>query len=715
MQTLPKGGEQTGKPRLYPSIWTVLLADDSIQQMKKHEMITSPAQSLIYRLLLWGGLLVGFGVRLFRLGAESLWYDETVSVYLAQQSIPDLIAHTARDIHPPGYYLFLHIWQVLTAPSLQHGLEFLYAWPSLMAGMLLLPLIFALGQRWFGPRVALTALWLGALHPFALWYSQEVRMYTVGAALGLLCLWAADKWLVDRSWRALVVYTLAGAVALYVLYYAAFALAAINLIIVGRIFLHGSAAPERSHRQAIRQWIMAQIGVLALWLPWLPIAWRQVTDPPVPSWRGDVDLGEALGESLSALLVGQSGQGLYVLFSLISLVVLIGFLCYTKQNTLHSVALFVYIFVPLFLILVLSTSVTPIYHVRYFFTYAALAPLLLAVALEILARWRVAHLAGIVVLLVLSGWSLIEFWQDPLYRADDHRTAVQTLAIGWRPGDAILVNAGWVYPVLSVYWPEKPSHAQLSVPPPLQTRSRILDYANKIDGPSLLTTGSVAGPTSLGWGLAESDFYAMPADQATAALQRIAGDHARIWHYRLYDTVSDPAGLLRAELDQLGSLAVDLPFVGRDFVRLQRYDLPTADIIFCPEGGVGKRYGDFLRLVGSAAPTVARSGAFLYVTLCWEALESISAYPAGLRASLRLYDGNDQMIAQIDDGPLRGTDMWQPGERGRIPLGLPIPPSTPAGIYFLDLIVYDGSNGEPLLPDGADSGRLRLSEVNIYE
>ena len=682
------------------------MPDDSIVQMKKKREIEP--HSPIYRLLLCIGLLAGFGLRLFRLGAESLWYDETASVYLAQQPIPDLIAHTARDIHPPGYYLLLHFWQALTAPSLQHGLEFLYAWPSLVAGMLLLPLLYALGRRWFGPRVALTALWIGALHPFALWYSQEVRMYTVGALLGLLCLWCADKWVMDRSRRALVVYSVAGAAALYVLYYAAFALAAINIAIISRILWERSALRPR----IILQWIAAQVGIVVLWLPWLPTAWRQVTDPPVPPWRGDVNLWAALGESLSALLVGQSGQRFYFLFVI---VLLLFVFVYAKQKAPHRFTVFVYIFAPLILILGLSLLVTPLYHVRYFFTYAALAPLLLAVSVDVLARWRVAYFTGVAALLGLSIWSLTEFWQNPLYRADDHRAAVQTLATGWRPDDAILVNAGWVYPVLSVYWPKETSAILPAVPPLLQERIRLIDYTYKTTGPSLLTTGSVDGPISLGWGLAESDFYAMPAVQATAALQKVAGDHARIWHYRLYDTVSDPAGLLRAELDQLGGLALDMPFVGRDFVRLQRYDLPTANRIFCPEEGVGTRYGNVLRLVGSEAPEVAQVGEFLYATLCWEALETVSAYPAGLRASLRLYDGNDQMIAQIDDGPLRGTNTWQPGERGRVPLGLPIPPSTQAGTYFLDLIVYDGSNGEPLVSTETESQHLRLSEVNIHE
>ena len=53
-------------------------------------------------------LLLAFGLRLYRLGVGSLWYDETVSVHLAAKSLSALVAHTAGDIHPPGYYVLLH-------------------------------------------------------------------------------------------------------------------------------------------------------------------------------------------------------------------------------------------------------------------------------------------------------------------------------------------------------------------------------------------------------------------------------------------------------------------------------------------------------------------------------------------------------------------------------------------------------------------------------
>src|SRR5690606_34263883 len=173
-----------------------------------------------FRPLALVGVLVGFALRLFHLGGESLWYDETVSALLARHSLPALLAHTAGDIHPPAYYILLHSWQRLTTPTLNHGLEFLFAWPSLFFGMLILVLLYALSKRLHSALVGLLALWLAAIHPYQLWYSQEVRMYTFGACWGLLALWAllqlADR-PTQRRWYAL--YAVSVALGVYTLYY----------------------------------------------------------------------------------------------------------------------------------------------------------------------------------------------------------------------------------------------------------------------------------------------------------------------------------------------------------------------------------------------------------------------------------------------------------------------------------------------------------------
>ncbi len=141
-------------------------------------------------------LLAGAALRLYRLGVDSLWYDETVSTYLAGSRLPELLRHTAGDIHPPGYYVLLRGWLVLMGYPTGHadargiGLEFSAAFLSLFFGVLLIALVYALARRVANNQIGLIAALLVALSPYNVWYSQEVRMYTLGAALGVIVVYA---------------------------------------------------------------------------------------------------------------------------------------------------------------------------------------------------------------------------------------------------------------------------------------------------------------------------------------------------------------------------------------------------------------------------------------------------------------------------------------------------------------------------------------------
>ena len=144
-------------------------------------------------------LLAGAALRLYRLGADSLWYDETVSTFLAGSRVAELLRHTAGDIHPPGYYILLRGWLVLMGYPTGHadahgiGLEFAAAFFSLFFGIVLIALVYALARRVANRQVGLIAALLVALSPYNVWYSQEVRMYTLGAALGVVVVYALAR------------------------------------------------------------------------------------------------------------------------------------------------------------------------------------------------------------------------------------------------------------------------------------------------------------------------------------------------------------------------------------------------------------------------------------------------------------------------------------------------------------------------------------------
>jgi len=718
------------------------------------------------RLLLLAGLLVAFALRLFQLGAESLWYDETVSVALARQTIPALIAHTARDIHPPAYYILLHIWQWVATPTLAHGLEFLYAWPSLAAGLLIVALLYPLARRFHGAKTALLALWLAAINPFHLWYSQEVRMYTLGGALGLFCLWALLRYITENvglaldpeqplpqgasrsgfgAKRWLFSYVLSGALGLYTLYYFLFVLAALNLI--GFIVfwrLRNIQLPQL--RKVMRNWLGAQFFIGLLYAPWLPILWRQASDPPVPTWRTPwptlTALAQSISESLSALLIGQRPPDASLWpWALITVVVIAAYI-YTKKKigtpalphplspaervTLaFSDSLLLYIFVPIVLIYLITLTITPLYHVRYLFTYAPPFMIILAQALASLRfgngqRWlRLGATAGII---LVSGWGLGEFWFNPRYRTDDHRTAVAQLAAQWRPGDLILVNAGWVYTALTTYWPTELIGAEGALPPPITALDRLTTHSAAADQPMtnnhpviVVRTGSVDGAPSLGWGEPDSDFYAIPAAESMAALTQISATYRRIWHYRLYDTVSDPQGVIRAWLDAHAELLSDMPLPGRDYLRLQLYKPYTIQPADPAATANLHEFGAALRLQTTFTQPDVAAGTMLYLQTHWLALPDIPQLPAALSLSLRLYDGNGRLAAQQDAGPVPPTNHWQPGQVYAVPLALPVPVATIPGDYELALVVYDAQSGAPLPTPGAQaaSGGVTLGHVRV--
>ena len=742
------------------------------------------------RIGLLGAILTGFGLRLYQLGAESLWYDETVSVVLARKSLSGLIAHTAGDIHPPGYYIFLHFWQVLAQPSLTHGLEFLYAWPSLWFGVLILALIYALGRRLLNRQASLLAVWLGAIHPFHIWYSQEVRMYTMGAALGLFCLWAVIVYwqigsdaepMANRKIRppsalprmrnaALIMYIGAAAAGLYTLYYFLFTLLALNLIVLWLAWPQMRTAS--SLWRQLRGWLLAQLGVLLLWLPWLPIFYRQAIDPPVPPWRMPwataIDLVNSVAEGALALLLGQSfpepSHWSYAWLWLVALAAIF-YLFYRhlrlSTKTDAGLVIWAFLFVPVALIYLLTATVTPLYHVRYLFTYAPIFLLPLAAAMLALRRfqWMLTGLAFLVYI-GAAVVSLQHFWFDPAYRADDHRSAVQQLAEQWRPGDAILVNAGWVYTVLETYWPALPDHAPsaatqwaepwASLPPPLDSPQRLSAFvtmppAAENDAqqtPALIRTGSVDGGENLGWGNPESDFYPISSADAERAMTNVSAQYARIWHYRLYDTVNDPTGYIRTLLAQNGELQSDTPYPGRDFLRVQLYESKSIQCLsvnaLCQSDRsetaqdpqlnlqLGSKpitpteqitFGDALRLVAQDTPARLQAGHTAYATLYWTPLAAARTLGVDLSMSLRLYDADGQLLAQRDETPRQSTSTWPLTQVVRQPLSVPVPVAARPASYTLELIVYRQDDGAPLsVPDNERSvlgQRLRLATLTL--
>lgn len=121
-------------------------------------------------------LLIALGLRLTRLGAPSLWYDECLTAKLTSLATPAQIARgTGLDVHPPLYYLIVAYWRRVFGAS-EASLRF----PSVIFGVATLLIWWRIGDALHLPtNVILLGVGFMAISPSLLFYSQETRMYSL--------------------------------------------------------------------------------------------------------------------------------------------------------------------------------------------------------------------------------------------------------------------------------------------------------------------------------------------------------------------------------------------------------------------------------------------------------------------------------------------------------------------------------------------------------
>jgi hypothetical protein len=313
--------------------------------------------------------------------------------------------------------------------------------------------------------------------------------------------------------------------------------------------------------------------------------------------------------------------------------------------------------------------------------------------------------------------TLHAFWADPRYRADDHREAVRFLQEHWRPGDVVLVNAGYTYTALLTYWDG-----------PIATRGRLtgeLPTPRADAALVLLTTGHVDAAPNLGWADPRSDFFAMPATVAGRQLADLFKKFPRVWHYRIYDTVNDPQGRIRAWLEENGQRFEDRVFAGEANMRVQGFvprKAATPDLAW-----PAALFGAGLTVRAEPLPAQIAAGETLYPVVTWE----VTAPTADFATSVRLVGPEGAVWAQPPDeqplGPLFPADRWPPGQPAptaspgtqRQPLALPVPVGTPPGDYTIELVVYDPATGRPWIVRAEKGGLaitangVNLGQINV--
>jgi hypothetical protein len=182
--------------------------------------------------LVWIALIIGVAItlRVMRYaGTPSLWIDEArLALNLATRSWRALALPLDYDQTAPLGFL----WLEKAAITIGGVGELALRAPVLLAGILSLPLIYALGLRLADSRVGIIATALAGFSPLLIQYSNEAKPYSWDLLTSLVLIHLALTWQ-DRpaSPRAAWMIGAAGAVAVWISTPAVFVLAGITAVI----------------------------------------------------------------------------------------------------------------------------------------------------------------------------------------------------------------------------------------------------------------------------------------------------------------------------------------------------------------------------------------------------------------------------------------------------------------------------------------------------
>jgi mannosyltransferase len=169
-------------------------------------------------LLAVAGLAVVAAVlRFYGLGHQGFWFDEANTAQLVQFSPGKMLGLIPQsESTPPLYYCVAWVWVRLFGDH-EAGLRSL----SAVAGVLVVPVAYAIGARLMSRRTGLIAAALTAGSPLLIWYSQEARSYSMLVLLTALSLLAFAHARQTPTPPLLTAWALTSALALATHYFAA--------------------------------------------------------------------------------------------------------------------------------------------------------------------------------------------------------------------------------------------------------------------------------------------------------------------------------------------------------------------------------------------------------------------------------------------------------------------------------------------------------------
>ena len=202
-------------------------------------------------------LMLGLLLRFLCLGSKSIWLDEVLSVRAARAELGAFASGSVERYHPPLFFLILKGFMRLGTD------EALLRLPAAIGGSAAVLLIYVLSRSLFDMATAVSATWFAALAPLLVWYSQEVRGYSLIVMWALLALVALAHLALQRGAGWWLVYVAATTAGLYTHY------TFVLVLLVQLLMVVGLLAAGRGTRAAPLYLAAGWLAAAVLYVPWL--------------------------------------------------------------------------------------------------------------------------------------------------------------------------------------------------------------------------------------------------------------------------------------------------------------------------------------------------------------------------------------------------------------------------------------------------------------
>lgn len=189
----------------------------------------SIAALLLHRRSVWLPIVLHLAITLPLAYQLNIWMDEASTLYTTRDGFPHTLSNVfADEKQAPLYFLILSVWRMFS-DSIFFARLF-----SILAGALTVFFFHRLARRFFDEFAANFISVLFAIHPYLIWASVEIRVYSTVILLSVLLLEFFAEGFLDEAdvsrkdakvqRKARIIYVLIAVVSLYTNYYLGFLL-----------------------------------------------------------------------------------------------------------------------------------------------------------------------------------------------------------------------------------------------------------------------------------------------------------------------------------------------------------------------------------------------------------------------------------------------------------------------------------------------------------